>query len=705
MSFKTIDLKVNYESGIDDLIEDFYIPVLRESVAYDRIAGFFSSTSLAIAARGIVGLIGNSGKMRLIASPKLSEEDVEAMENAYRNPDEILSQKMIDEIANIKDVFERDHVYALGWLIANRMLEVKVAIVYDTDGKQLTSNEIENRGLFHQKVGILRDIEGNIISFSGSINETSSGWLNNVEEFKVFKYWEPGQHKYCTGDMEKFDAYWNNKRNNVKIVNLPEAVARKLINSAPNNISELLTLNRYRKHRRITDPMEKLGLFDYQKEAVTMWVNNDKKLICEMATGTGKTRTALGCMLRAFKENVPMVVFILCPQSTLSLQWKDEIEKIGIEHDEFLIADASNSKWKIELEDKLLNITLGTSKRLIVYTTHRTFSSLEFMNIVQVQKRNTKYMLIGDEAHSLGASKTRRGLINCYDYRLALSATPKRWYDDEGTNILYSFFGNKSFEFSMGKALNTVNPRTNKTYLINYYYYPIFTTLTDTEIEKYAELTNKISRLFILSSKDEKYDEYIENLKFKRANIHKSAENKYEVLENILDTMGDIQDLIIFVSPEQIDHVMLQLGARGIIAHKFTESEGTKSKPQYSGRSERQFLIDKFKEGKYQALVAIKCLDEGIDIPSAKNAVILASSTNPREYVQRIGRVIRQSEDKTFATIYDVIIKPDYRKLNSFLASFEKKIFKKEICRVMEIAENAINNAEACAKTYKILRG
>jgi superfamily II DNA or RNA helicase len=685
-------------------LEDFYIPVLNEAIEYKRIAGFFSSSSLAIAARGIKGLIKNNGKMKLLISPRLSKNDIKTIENSINKPEIYLENKLMSELDNIQNILERNYVYALGWLLVNDMLEIKVVVPKNKNDQFLSFDEVNSRGIFHQKVGIFKDLEGNIISFSGSINETSTGWLENIEEFKVFKLWEDGQKDYCKGDIDKFDSFWNSNRNNVEILDLPKAVKKHLIDNAPEDIFNVLSVKNYRKEKKKVMEINSLSLFDYQEEAVKKWENNNRRLILEMATGTGKTRTAIGCITK-LNQIKRLVVIIATPQNTLTLQWKNEIEKLNIRYDSFIIADSTNTKWKTQLENSLLDLSFNLENMIIVYTTHATCSSNDFIKIISKNKRNIKYFFVGDEAHGLGAYKTQRGLLELYDYRLGLSATPKRWYDDIGTEKLYNFFGNDSFEFSINDALNNINPLTNKPYLVNYTYKPYFTTLTEEELGEYKKLSKKISKLSNYSKDSDKYLKYRENLIFNRANIHKSADNKYEIFNYILEEINVLKDTLIFVSPEQIDNVIELLNKKGIVAKKFTQEEGTVPLSKFNGRTERQYIIDKFKENKYDVLVAIKCLDEGIDIPSAKNAILMASSTNPREYIQRIGRVIRQSEDKKEAIIYDIIIKPNYENLNKNFIEFEKSIFEKEMARVLEIAENASNNAEAYEIVYNQIRG
>lgn len=306
----------------------------------------------------------------------------------------------------------------------------------------------------------------------------------------------------------------------------------------------------------------------------------------------------------------------------------------------------------------------------------------------------------------MGAPKARAGLLDCYSSRLGLSATPSRWFDEEGSNFINEYFGANAFQFTIQDALTTINPLTNKTFLVNFIYHPRFVYLTDEELQEYKTLSERIVKLNQADSRDERA-KIMEFLLFKRAAIEKNAENKYQELENILDEIGpDISDTIIFVSDSQIDKVMTILARRNILAHRFTKDESTAPAPKYGGVSEREYIIQRFVAGDYKVLVAIKCLDEGIDIPSAKRAIVMASSTNPREYIQRIGRIIRQAPHKKEANIYDLIIQPD---LSGFrddeLIKFERKVFEKEMERVKDLSSNALNNAVILQKIYNLLGG
>lgn len=689
VSYKDIVLKASYESGVDDLVQDFYVPVLDQSVSYDRIAGFFSSSSLSIAARGIAGLIKNNGKMRLITSPKFSQEDAKILMDLREQEKVFFEDILLLGLNDIESSFEKDHLEALGWMLSNGYLEMKIA--YLIDG----SDDVLSNYIFHQKIGILKDDEGNKLSFSGSINETASGWTKNIEEFKVFKEWSQGEKPFYDADEMRFRNLWEGKRTNVKIIDLPQAIKNKLIEYSTDFSVENFIAKSYIKSRKSSLIEEKLSLFEYQQKAVNMWESNNYQLLFEMATGTGKTRTALACMNKAITREKKIVVVVSCPQTTLSKQWKDnEIKPAGFRFDEELIADSTNNNWRTMFNSILSKISIGYYKSAIIYTTHMTSCSKDFIEYILQSDLEIEFCFIGDEVHGLGAPKSKAALLNRYKYRIGLSATPKRWFDDYGTSIISEFFGNKSFQFSIADALTTINPLTNKPFLIDYYYYPVFVCLTEEELEEYRKLSNRIRRLSSYSETSDEYQKLYEKLLFARANIQKNAYMKYSILNKILLSIEKVENTLIFVSDVQIDEVMRQLRELRIIAHRFTQKQGTVPRKQFGGISEREYLIENFKKGNYKALVAISCLDEGIDIPSADTAILMSNSTNPREYVQRIGRVIRQMKDKRIAYIYDFIVEPNWNiYLPIEMKKFEREIFEKELMRANDMSLNAINNA------------
>ena len=697
MGLKDINLKPVYYSDENNLLQEFYIPVLSNSVKYDRIAGYFSSNSLAIAAKGIAAFIKAGGRIRLIANVVLSEKDQEAIKKALLERE----REVLTEIENLEDQLKKDHIKILGWMIKNNLLEIKIAVA--------------KNGVEHQKIGILEDSNGIKISFSGSDNETVKGWLHNDEQFHVFCDWKEGDREHLLPDIDRFNCLWLDKGRRVRVYSVSDAFKMDLIQNAPSDelefeklsdsiTEELLQINAercgyYKKLRKIK-------LRDYQIKAIEKWVANSCRGILEMATGTGKTFTALGCVKNLLEKEKNLVVIITTPYTHLGQQWQKEIRAFGLTLNQQIFADSSNRSWRHQLADGLSDITLGHLNIVLVLATHRTFSSNDFIKIITDNKKDFNILLIADEVHYLGATKAVSGLLDEYDYRLALSATPRRWFDDIGTKTIFDFFGDVVFEFSLKQAIGTINHETNQTYLTPFKYNPIFISLNDDEIEEYINLTKSIINKLVRLQKEDTVEEQINILRFIRANIIKSAKNKYEALVKIIDEhLEDIAWTIVYCNPEQIDTIMQEFNKRDIRTHRFTMNESTIPDAKRNGMSERQDILNKFSNKEYQALVAMKCLDEGVDVPQARTAILMASSGNPREYIQRIGRVIRRYKNKNLANIYDLMVIPSQEYLPLDLRRVEFEIFTKEMRRYEEIATIAVNNSEALSKIYDLRDG
>jgi superfamily II DNA or RNA helicase len=689
MNLRDLPFKNAYDSDIDNILVDFYTPALSVSTRYDRLTGFFSSTSLSAAAKGISGLIRNGGNIRLITGAVFQEQDIIAIRAAIDTPEKILEQSMLKELDNLEDEFVKDHVRALGWMVAKGNLRIKIALVLDNDGIPLTSVDVNKVGIFHQKVGILEDINGDKISFSGSDNESARGWHSNVEEFKVFRSWIDSEKPYFEADLQKFHKFWHGKPRRTRIIDIPKAIEEKFIRIAPASIEEL----DLEKWVRQSKTFPSIGLRDYQKKAVQNWIENDKKGILEMATGTGKTFVALSCLDQLAKIENKLVTIISSPYMHLCEQWLKESTKFGIEGKK-LIADSSQNKWKDKLVDSLLDVENGVNQKLTVFTTHTTFSSNDFITIIHESKQRApsqKIFLIVDEVHGIGALQRRMGLIDDYDFKLGLSATPKRWFDDKGTEKISDYFGDVVFEFSLKAAIDAG-------YLAPYIYMPHFTFLTQEELEKYEIETRKISKAYYSSKDENEQDEIYTLLCIRRQKIIRNATNKLAVLEKILDELKGVRYCLIYCSPQQIRQVQDILNEKNIIQHKFTECEGTRAEDRFDGKSERDHLLEQFSLGVFHALVSMKCLDEGVDVPPARIAIILENSGNPREYIQRRGRVLRKYPGKEKAIIHDIIVEPTIRSsMSQELGDLERKIISKELARYRDFA-SAAQNAEECVK-------
>ena len=447
---------------------------------------------------------------------------------------------------------------------------------------------------------------------------------------------------------------------------------------------------------------KEIGLRDYQEKAITEWINNKFRGIFEMATGTGKTFTALGCLckLREIKER--LVTVICCPYGHLVSQWSKEITNFGFE-DLIIIADSSNRNWNEEVANNINYVNNDYKKRFIIITTYRTFSSNKFIELIN--KVDTDLFIIADEMHWSGAESYKKGLIEKYNLRLGLSATPIRYMDDEGSTSISNYFGGSIYQFDLKRAINEINPDTGKSYLTPYNYYPYFIELEGNELEEYDLLSKKMARIYRSIRDKSKKEEMLQRLAEKRQKIITNASNKITAFNEIIDILTELKYALVYCSEKQIDKIQEILGNQDIINHRFTGEEGTTPSKSYGGLSERDFLLKKFAETTYQVLVAMKCLDEGVDVPPARKAVILASSGNPKEYIQRRGRVLRRFPGKEIADIYDIIVVPSLSGVVSDdFIKMEKNILTKEIKRYEEFAKIANNGLEALNKIFPIKR-
>ena len=667
-----LPIKLKYSSEKDDLINDFYIPVLSNSVEYLRISGYFSSSALAVAARGMENFIKNDGKMKLVCNAELSIDDYNMIKEAQISPESIIEKRFIEDLNNIHDDFVKDHVEALGWMIANNHLEVKIAIP-----KEPTT--------FHPKVGVLIDKDFNFLSFSGSDNESANGWLNNIEEFKTFKSWESSSD-YVYADLEEFNEYWYDLTEKTSVIDIPTIIRDALIEMAPNSKRDLKFS--YGKPIRREKEEEK-QIRPYQEEAINDWFDNGCSGIYDMCTASGKTFTALETLNRVFeKYKKDLFVVIVCPTKELVNQWEKDVKKVTSD----IIKAYSDNKWKTEIDELILEFNTGTKSMGVVITTYNTFSGEYFLNKISTVRGNT--FLIADEVHHLGANTFSNGIKNFdYDYRLGLSATTMRHNDEEGSEVILNYFNGIVHNFSSRDGLTMVDEWGNS-YLSQYNYMPCFVNLSEEESKKYIEYTKKIAKSFFKNKDNESKPTFNKWAK-ERKKIVDKAESKYKKLRELLNENDDWSDLIIFcIDRDQVLKVKGILNEFNISTREFTSRQSN---------LERTEILDNFSGGLLDSIVAIKCLDEGINIPSAKTAIIMASSTNPAEYIQRLGRVLRRSENKDIAVIYDmlVVLSDDEKdKLSDDEIKVHKDVMRKEMDRVNFFKKDATNRFKVNLDKY-----
>lgn len=661
MGFQNIDIKSEYRSRLDNVIKDFYVPVLKQSVLYKRAVGFFSSTALVEMSAGICGLVKNGGKIQLIASPHLSANDIEAINNGLKRRDDVIEEALIRQLSEPIGAEETARLNLLSNLIAAGVLEIKIAFLE-------TDNTV---GMFHEKMGLMYDNDQNIIAFSGSMNESFNAFRQNYEAVDVFTSWTSDENRVMA-KQAAFNAMWNDYEPSIRVRDFPK-VADLIVKKYRTDNNTDLSLDEKSFDAESNDesfatkadngphiPSE-VKMRPYQIETINSWAEKDYRGIFDMATGTGKTYTALAAIATLYKATSNnLAVFIVCPYQHLVEQWKDDIVAFGMKPIVCYSASAQRN-WKERLKTAATSFNIGVQNHFCVVTTNATFSSDYVQGIVKKMRGNV--LLVVDEAHNFGAENLSTTLMDNMKYRLALSATIDRYGDPEGTSKLYAYFGEKCIEYTLKDAID------NKM-LTPYYYYPVVVSLSETELEEYLDLTAKI-RKNVHPDKRGKVvlSEYAKMLLIKRARLVSGAVEKIDVLRRLMQDYKDDNHMLVYCGAttmhdvdykegkahaddiRQIDLVADLLGNElGMRVSKFTSEEDA---------AERERIKADFDEGEHlQAVVAIRCLDEGVNIPSIKTAFILASSTNPKEYVQRRGRVLRLFKGKTHAVIYDFITLP-----------------------------------------------
>ena len=707
MSFLDVEIKPEYRSRLDNVMKDFYIPVLKQAVLYKRAVGFFSSSALLEMSAGLCGLVKNGGKIQLIASPRLSAEDIEAINEGLRRRDEVIEEALIRELATPTGPQEIARLNLLSNLIASGVLEIKIAFLE-------TDNTV---GMFHEKMGLMYDADDNIIAFSGSMNESFNAFRQNYEAVDVFTSWSRDEDRVLA-KQAAFNAMWNDYEPSIRVREFPQVsdliVSRYMVDRTPSlDLDDDIVHDEVRTvSKREASVGPHIPTFvkmrPYQIEAINSWAKQGYRGIFDMATGTGKTYTALAALATLYKATKQkLAVFIVCPYQHLVEQWKDDIVAFGMKP--IICYSASSQKnWKERLKTAATGFNIGVQNHFCVIATNATFSGEYVQSIVKKMRGNV--VLVVDEAHNFGADHLSTTLMDNMKYRLALSATIDRHGDPEGTQKLYDYFGEKCIEYTLKDAID------NKM-LTPYFYHPVVVSLNEAELEEYLDLTAKIRRN-VHADKHGKVvlSEYAKMLLIKRARLVSGAAEKITVLRELMQDYRHDNHMLVYCGAttmhdvdykegtahiddvRQIDLVADMLGNEfGMRVSKFTSEEDA---------AERERIKKDFDAGDHlQAVVAIRCLDEGVNIPSIKTAFILASSTNPKEYVQRRGRVLRLFKGKNYAVIYDFITLPFaldcIDQVDAETLESGKSLALREIIRMKDfasIAENPFDSDELIAK-------
>jgi superfamily II DNA or RNA helicase len=700
----------SYKTGTVNEPFEFYFDCLINSNRLDLLLGYFSSSAINVLSTGFASFLFRGGKVRMVINDVLSSADKSVLiKGKDGNVDPtLLNLKNLEELKTSLNQFDQHFFDCISWLIAKNRIEFTIV------------RPKNSQGTSHYKSGLFSDGKSEI-AFNATCNFTASGLLSNLESLKVY---DPRDGEIAKKNIENERIYFDDlfyKRADfaeyVETKDIIEAIVKvandKTLDELLINEKELYTLKvkasqkiDLSKQKKVKQEINKYlaaprfpfdeGPRDYQKEAYQNWIANDYLGIFAMATGTGKTITSLNCLLEEYKKHPDEIyqALVLVPTITLVEQWKEEASQFNFKR---IITISSKTKWENDLATQLA-IAKRIPTSFIIICTYASFTRDRFKKYLHKLPKST--VLIADEAHNIG-SKTVLETLPSIDVtkKIGLSATPKRVYDPEGTAVMEGFFKDQepyTYSYSMEKAI------TNGV-LCRYDYFPHLVKLTSEELKEYVELSKKISKIYARSDDSKKENEYAEALLLKRKRIIHKASNKLDKTLSILReryrTEGTLKYTFIYVPEgknEEITETGKETEEESRIINQFTAAIGNIDDSIFvntfiSGMKNRDMILEQFKSGDIHVIASMKCLDEGVDIPRAEHAIFCSSTGNPRQFIQRRGRILRKHPDKSFATIHDLIVIPEIEHDNEETFETEKRLVTKELERVMYFASLSKN--------------
>jgi len=703
---RDLPLQSVYRSDEDNILEDFYFPALATAIQYDRAVGFFSASTLSYAGQALSHFIKNGGNIRLVLGAFTDVEDIEAVNAGYeqRAISEKIGKQFLEIINSVSDDLFQNRLEALSWLVAHGRLDVKVAL--------------RERGMFHDKIGIISDSEGDSIVFAGSANESTYALLPsfNYESINLFPSWKKELEGYYIPHAASFERLWKNKSKGTAVIDLPEAVKERLIGVSrqltytPDPEIEAAIASRIRDKVQSSSANKSVGpkvpkelgghpfkMREHQIAALDAWRSEgDFQGVFDLATGAGKTFTAIYGSVRMAEQVDGLVCVIAVPYQNLADQWVDTLNLFNI----FPIkCYVSRDNWYESMRSLAHDMTLGGRKFGAMVVVNRTLKSDDFQQLLKKFDGN-KLLWIGDECHHHSTESFAGFLPEHARFRIGLSATPEHYLDEDRNTRLNEYYGKIVSTYSLKRAIE-------EKVLTPYHYYPHVVELTEEETDEFVALSEEIGRLFARQNQAKKppSNQHLTALMMARARLLGSAKNKMDSLKAVLTDKAPHPHTLFYcgdgsvetdeqnendeaVSLRQIEAVSQTLHEIKWSVSRFTAREN---------RHERKRILESFRLGGIDAMVAIKCLDEGIDVPACSTAYILASARDPRQFVQRRGRILRRSPGKDTATIHDfIVVMPEDRQESS---SYAKKLIRSELARVAEFASLSLNRAHS----YEIL--
>lgn len=716
---KERDFKYRYSTGRQDLPWDFFHLALTNSTTLDLGLGYFSSACFQVLSIAFAQFISKGGKMRLYINQSLTEEDYRLLKgefSSFQGEDFLISSfYQMKKTFSVRD----EHFFrCLSYLIRQDRIEIKIVIPGEGS-------------LAYEKFGIFRDTEENRILFTGTMNLTACGLLKDRETLDCVCSWKSEDNAERIMESEKeFQEIWDGKDASVELCRAdrfcqeiltayPEVMMDELLVEEKRIVEEIAcSLNR--SIAGVNSVVEKKfphfplkypdGPREYQKEAYRRWVENERNGLFAMATGTGKTLTALNCAYEEYKLTISKEnpegyyqILILVPTITLVEQWREEVRQFDFRN--IITVYSQNLNWKKEFVSLKNKIQRGRRESFVIISTYQSFTNEDFQRIL-LQFPSEELLLIADEAHNIGSEavkKVFRTLPVCK--RIGLSATPNRIYDEEGTLEIESFFRDQVpyvYQFPMEKAIR-------EQFLMEYCYYPFLVFLNEEEMVKYVEYTRLLMNYY--DSTSGKFRNEIQAKKYlmlRKQVLHK-AENKIEVLEEIVKEITqhqhrELKYCFVYVPEGQENSVDKEFFSRDEAGEKIIQkmlkkirelSPSTKCNI-YTGdmdKQNRKVVLEGFAKGDIDVLLAMKCLDEGVDVPRAEIGIFASSSGNPRQFIQRRGRLLRRHPDKRYAYLYDMVVVPDFRSrhYSKEFYQMERSLVRGELSRVAYFASLAIN--------------
>jgi superfamily II DNA or RNA helicase len=673
---------------------------------FNLLLGYFSSSAINLLSVGFATFISKGGKMKMVINHLLSAKDKEAISRVDDNPNEIRVFDLTDivSLGRVLDEYDTHFFECLAYLISEKRIEIKV--IKPKNGK----------GIAHYKSGVFIDGQ-DAVGYQASCNFTYYGLSENIEQLEAFLSWENGRsNKLIKKQLKLIEDYFAEKDEDVEYITVTDIEVVLKDKFGKKDLNELLVqeeqllkkkqslMANVRLRNTISKLFKDIELIkrtpkfpnsgkprQYQIEAYNNWVKNNYKGLFAMATGTGKTITALNCLLEEFHISKSYYAIILVPSTALLDQWKEEV--LNFNFSNIILIGGGNDGMQL-LPNFVSNFKAGLRKNIIIISTYASFSSDKFQkNFVKIQD---SFILIADEAHNMGATQVKEVMEKIsISKRIGLSATPNRKYDPLGTDAICKFFNDHPpfcYNFGMRRAMS-------KGRLTNYYYYPKIVHLDEDEKSEYIEITNTLLKYFDFERGVFKDSPIVERLLLKRKTIIHQARRKIPAFKEILKEL-DKKDKLKYVftyvpvGSSKEDDDSEEITKKFVYQYLKAALEvkpSLKASTYTSETEDRKNKIRGFAEGKLDMLLAMKMLDEGIDIPRAEIGIFASSTGNPREFIQRRGRLLRNHEDKKFAYIYDMIVAPIASNENDNIYRIEKNMVKNELIRVAYFASLSMN--------------